>query len=77
MRCDVTSKIGRKTAPIKTSPESYLHNFSKENNPSAEAFLKAEEYLVCVLDKNSAAKSFDELSIYGTRTKTSHCLNSY
>ena len=58
--CDVTSKIGirTKTAAIKASPQSYLHNFGKENNSSAEAFLK---YLVCVLDKNSPAKSFDKL----------------
>ena len=49
--CNVTSKIGTKTAAIKASPESYLHNFGKENNPSAKAFLKAEEYLVRVLDK--------------------------
>ena len=61
MGCDVTSKIGTKTAAIKASPESYLHNFGEENNPSAEAFPEAEEYLVRVLDKNSPAKSFDEL----------------
>ena len=86
MRCDVTSKIGRKTASIKASPESYLHNFSEENNSSAEAFLKAEEYLVRVLDKNSPAKSFDELRYLWYKNKnkslselppTSHSLQSH
>ena len=61
MGCDVTSKTGTKSEAIKASPEGYLHNFGEENNPSSEAFLKAEEYLVRVLDKISPAKSFDEL----------------
>ena len=75
--CDVTSKIGTKTAAIKVNPESYLHNFGEENNPSTKSILKAEAYLVCVPDKNSPAKSFDELRYLRYNTKTSHCLNSY
>ena len=75
--CDVTCEIGTKTAAIKGSPESYLHNFGEENNPSAEAFLTAEEYLVRVLDKSSPAKSFDELRYLWHKNKTGHCLNSH
>ena len=74
---DVTSKIGIKTAAIKASPESYLHNFGEENNPSAEAFLEAEEYLVRVLDKTAQLSHLMSSDIYGTKTKTSHCLNSH
>ena len=33
--CDVTSKSETKTAAIKASPESYLHNFGEQNNSSA------------------------------------------
>ena len=86
MGCDVTSKIGTQTAAIKASPESYLHNFGEEHNPSAEAFLKAEEYLVCVLHKNSPAKSFDEFRYLWYKNKnkslselspTSHLLQSH
>ena len=84
--CDVTSKIGTKTAAIKASMESYLHTFGEENNPSAEAFLKAEEYLIRVLDKNSPAKLFDELRYLWYKNKnqslselppTSHSLQSH
>ena len=84
--CDVTSRTGTKTAAIKASPESYQRNFGEENNPSAEAFLKAEEYLVRILDKNSPAKSFDELRYLWHKNKnkslselppTSHSLQSH
>ena len=84
--CDVTSKIGTKAAAIKASLESYLRNFGEENNPFAEAFLKEQEYLVCVLDKNNPAKSFDELRYLWHTNKnkslselppTSHSLQSH
>ena len=43
--CDVTSKIGKKTAAIKASVESYLHNFGEENNSSAAKSFDELRYL--------------------------------
>ena len=43
--CDVTSKIGTKTAAIKASLESYLRNFGEENNSSAAKSFDELRYL--------------------------------
>ena len=43
--CDATSKIGTKTASIKASPESYLHNFGEQNNSSAARSFDELRYL--------------------------------
>ena len=44
-RCDVTSKIGTKTAAIKASPGSYLYNFGEQDNSSAAKSFDELRYL--------------------------------
>ena len=45
-RCDVTSKIGSKTAAFKACPEKYLHDFGEEFHDYH--FQMTEKYLVKV-----------------------------
>ena len=57
--CDVTSKIGSKTAAFKACTEKYLYDFGEQFHDYR--LQMAEEYLVKVLKPNIAAKSFDDL----------------
>ena len=57
--CDVTSKIGSKTAAFKACTEKYLYDFGEQFHDYR--FQMAEKYLVKVIEPNIAAKSFDDL----------------
>ena len=57
--CDVTSKIGSKTAAFKACTEKYLYDFGEQFHDYR--LQMAEKYLVKVLEPNIAAKSFDDL----------------
>ena len=57
--CDVTSKIGSKTAVFKACPEKYLYDFGEEFHDYH--FQMAEKYLVKVIEPYIAAESFDDL----------------
>ena len=65
--CDVTSKIGSKTAVFKACPEKYLYDFGEEFHDYH--FRMAEKYPVKAIEPNIAAKSFGDLRyvIYITR----------
>ena len=57
--CDVTSKIGSKTAAFKACTEKYLYDFGEQFHDYR--LQMAEKYLVKVIEPNIAAKSFDDL----------------
>ena len=57
--CDITSKIGSKTAAFKACTEKYLYDFGEQFHDYR--FQMAEKYLVKVIEPNIAAKSFDDL----------------
>ena len=57
--CDVTSKIGTKSAALKSEPHVYLKNFGE--NELLESFTDAELYHIKVLQSNSTSATFDEL----------------
>ena len=57
--CDVTSKIGTKSAALKSEPHVYLKNFGE--NELLESFTHAELYHIKVLQSNSTSATFDEL----------------
>ena len=57
--CDVTSKIGSKTAAFKACTEKYLYDFGEQFHDYRLQL--AEKYLVKVIEPNIAAKSFDDL----------------
>ena len=56
--CDVASKIGTKSAALKSDPHMYLKNFG-ENELLESYLVHAELYLIKVLQSNST--TFDEL----------------
>ncbi len=58
--CDYTSKVGSKKAAIECSPVYYLKSFGTITDGSQveRQIYKAEEYLVQVLKKNSACKTY-------------------
>ena len=58
--CDVTSKIGTKSAALKSDPHMYLKNFG-ENELLESSFVDAELYVIKVLESNSTSTTFDEL----------------
>ena len=57
--CDVTSKIGSKTAAFEACTEKYLYDFGEQFHDYR--LQMAEKYLVKVIEPNIAAKSFDDL----------------
>ena len=57
--CDVTNKIGSKTAAFKACPEKYLYDFGEEFHDYH--FQMAEKYLRKVVEPYIAAESFDDL----------------
>ena len=58
--CDVTSKVGTKSAALKANPEMYLLQFG-EGDRSRASYDNAEKYLIKVIQPNSKCSSFDEL----------------
>ena len=69
--CDVTRKIGSKTAAfIKACPEKYLHDFGEDFHDYN--FQMTEKYFVKVIEPNIAAECFDDLRyvIYTARKTT-------
>ena len=58
--CDVTSKVGTKSAALKANPEMYLLQFG-EGDRSRASYNNAEKYLIKVIQPNSKCSSFDEL----------------
>ena len=67
--CDVTSKIGTKSAALKSEPHVYLKNFGE--NELLESFTDAELYHIKVLQSNSTSATFDELryELYSKKKK--------
>ena len=57
--CDVTSKIGTKSAALKSEPHVYLKNFGE--NELLESFTDAELYHLKVLQSKSTSATFAEL----------------
>ena len=60
--CDYLSKVGTKLSALSALPENFLKRFGKVELDTEQISL-AEEYLVNVLKKNAAEKTFDELRL--------------
>ena len=58
--CDYTSKVGTKSAAVKSKPELYLMDFGNETSIN-EQYSIAEKYLVNFVQKNSQHNTFNEL----------------
>ena len=69
--CDVTSKIGTKSAALKSDPHMCLKKIG-ENELLESSFVDAELYLIKVLQSNSPSTTFDELryELYRKKNKT-------
>ena len=63
--CDVTSKVGTKTAALKYNPEIYLAQFGESPELNTENIRLAEEYLVKVWDSRGKPKeqTFNDLRL--------------
>ena len=61
--CDITSKIGTKTAALKANPQTYLNKFGEESDLSIHEMSMAERYLIKVLHPKSTSTSFDQLRV--------------
>ena len=75
--CDVTSKIGTKSAALKSEPHVYLKNFGE--NELLESFTDAELYHIKVLHSNSTSATFDELryELYRKKKKKKFSMTSH
>ena len=59
--CDVTSKVGTKSAALQAEPTEFLDTFGEHNTLEYYEAIKDEEYLVKVLKPKSKSKTFNEL----------------
>ena len=59
--CDVISKVGTKTAALKSTHEKYLRNLGETSEVTRESFASVESYLVQLLQKSSICVTFNEL----------------
>ena len=59
--CDYISRLGTKHGALEADPAKYLTGFLHHDLTEEEFVCKSEEYLVKVLKKNSAEKTFDGL----------------
>ena len=57
--CDVTSKIGTKSAALKSDPHMHLKNFA-ENELLKSTFIDAELYLIKTLQSNSTSTIWND-----------------
>ena len=57
---DSTSKVGTKSAGLKSEPNKYLQNFGSDDCLETK-FQNTEEYLIKILQKSSASSNFDDL----------------
>ncbi len=62
--CDVTSKGDTKYCALKADPHKFLKTFSRNINAIEQDVIKAEEYLVKVLQSSVPYKTMDDLSYY-------------
>ena len=69
--CDITSKIGTKSAALKSDPHMCLKKIG-ENELLESCFVDAELYLIKILQSNSPSTTFDELryELYRKKNKT-------
>jgi hypothetical protein len=61
---DTISKVGTKHAAVKANPVNYLMNFGYSLQHVEDSCIKAEEYLVNVLNSTVPYKTMDELRYY-------------
>ena len=59
--CDITSKVGTKSAALQAEPTEFLDTFGEHNTLENYEAIKGEEYLVKVLKPKSLSKTFNEL----------------
>ena len=57
---DSTSKVGTKSATLKSDPNKYLQNFGSDDCLETQ-FQNSEKYLIKVLQKNPASSNFGDL----------------
>ena len=61
--CDVTSKIGTKSAALNAQPELFLPMFGKEDRLTESTAELAEAFLTKVLQPNTSSSTFNDLRI--------------
>ena len=59
--CDVTSKLGTKSAALLAEPGDFMDSFGEHKSLQEDEAIKFEEYLVKVFKPKSKSRTFNEI----------------